>query len=56
VTSATAIFWRVNSTPTEAALYKQWIANDRQLRNLTTQMRDIATKATTLALKDADRT
>jgi hypothetical protein len=43
-------------TPTEAALYKQWIANDRQLRQLTTQMRDIAAKATDLTLKDAQRT
>ena len=40
-------------TATEAVLYKEWIANDRQLRKLTAQMRTIANKATALILKDA---
>jgi hypothetical protein len=40
-------------TATEAALYQQWIDNDRQLRALISQMRDIATKATELIMKDA---
>lgn len=41
-------------TPTEAALYQEWIANDRHLRTLTAQMRDIAAKATALTLTTAD--
>lgn len=41
-------------TPTEADLYQEWIANDRHLRHLTTQMRDIAAKATALTLKTAN--
>ena len=40
-------------TETEAELYQEWIANDRQLRHLITQMRQIAAKATELKLKHA---
>ena len=40
-------------TATEAALYQQWIDNDRQLRALIRQMRDVATKATELIMKEA---
>ncbi len=40
-------------TPVEAALYQDWIANDRHLRTLTAQMRDVAAKATALTLKTA---
>jgi Family of unknown function (DUF6788) len=38
---------------TEAELYEEWIANDRQLRDLIQQMRQIAAKATELKLKQA---
>ena len=38
---------------TEAELYQQWIDNDRQLRRLIQQMRQIAAKATQLRLKQA---
>jgi len=37
----------------EAELYQEWIANDRQLRRLIQQMRQIAAKATELRLKQA---
>lgn len=40
-------------TETEAQLYQEWIANDRQLRHLIQQMRQIAAKATDLKLKQA---
>ena len=40
-------------TETEAELYQEWIANDRQLRQLIQQMRQIAAKATELKLKQA---
>jgi len=40
-------------TETEAQLYQEWIANDRQLRRLIQQMRQIAAKATELKLKQA---
>lgn len=36
----------------EANLYTEWINNDRQLRALITQMRDIAGQATELITKD----
>lgn len=39
----------------QAQLYTEWIGNDRELRALLTQMRQIATKATDLILKDADQ-
>jgi hypothetical protein len=42
---------RLNET--EADLYQEWIANDRQLRNLIQQMREVAAKATELKLKQA---
>jgi len=38
---------------TEAELYQEWIDNDRQLRRLIQQMRQIAAKATELRLKQA---
>lgn len=40
-------------SPTEAQLYQQWIDNDRQLRAITTQMREVAAEATTLILEQA---
>ncbi len=39
-------------TATEAALYQEWIDNDRQLRTLIRQMREAATKATELIIKE----
>jgi len=42
---------RLNET--EAQLYQEWIANDRRLRSLVQQMRQIAAKATELKLKQA---
>ena len=38
---------------TEAELYQEWIANDRRLRHLIGQMRQIAAKAAELKLKQA---
>jgi hypothetical protein len=40
-------------TKHEAELYQEWIANDRQLRRLIQQMRQIAAKATELKLTEA---
>ncbi|HEV8562619.1 MAG TPA: DUF6788 family protein [Actinophytocola sp.] len=40
-------------TATEAARYQEWIDNDRQLRALIRQMRDVATQATELIMKEA---
>lgn len=37
----------------EAALYQEWIANDRRLRALLTQMRKIAAEATQLIMDEA---
>ena len=37
----------------EAELYQEWIANDRQLRAIITQMRQVAAKATELTMKEA---
>ena len=37
---------------TEARLYQQWIANDRQLRAIITQMRQVAAKATELMINE----
>jgi hypothetical protein len=37
----------------EAKLYQEWIANDRQLRAIITQMRQVAAKAAELTLKEA---
>jgi hypothetical protein len=42
---------RLNET--EAQLYQEWIANDRQLRQLIQQMRQVAAKAAELKLKQA---
>lgn len=42
-------------SPAETALYEEWIANDRQLRRLIEQMRDVAAKAAALKLKEAVR-
>ena len=38
---------------TEAELYQGWIANDRQLRAIITQMRQVAAKATELTMNEA---
>jgi hypothetical protein len=45
---------RLNET--EAELYQEWIDNDRQLRAVIGQMRQIAAKATELKLKQAATT
>lgn len=37
----------------EAELYQQWIDNDRQLRAITAQMREVAAEATDLIMKEA---
>lgn len=39
-------------TPTQAELYQEWIANDRKLRGVIQQMRQVAAKARTLKLKE----
>lgn len=39
--------------PTEAALYQEWIDNDRQLRRILQQMRQVAAKVAELKLKQA---
>lgn len=39
----------------EAELYQKWIANDRRLRALIDQMREVAAKATELILEEAHR-
>jgi hypothetical protein len=41
-------------TEREAALYQEWIDNDRQLRGLIDQMREIAGHATRLILDDTN--
>ena len=38
---------------TQAALYQEWIANDRRLRDLINQMRDVAAEATQLIMDEA---
>ncbi len=40
-------------TPAQAEMYSEWIDNDRQLRALVEQMREVATKATELRLTQA---
>ena len=40
----------------EARLYQEWIANDRQLRKVIQQMRQVAAKARALKLKEIART
>ena len=42
-------------TAREAELYQEWIANDRHLRAIVNQMRDIAAQATELILKQTRR-
>ena len=37
----------------EAAIYQQWIDNDRHLRTLIDEMRQVAAKATELIMKEA---
>jgi hypothetical protein len=39
--------------PAEAKLYQEWIANDRQLRRLIQQMRQMAAKAADIKLSQA---
>ena len=39
-------------TPTEAKLYKEWIDNDRKMRRLITQMREVAAKASAIHLAE----
>ncbi len=40
-------------TPAEATLYREWIANDRRMRRLIEQMRNVAAKAQALRLDQA---
>jgi Family of unknown function (DUF6788) len=40
---------------TQAKLYQEWIANDRQLRRLIQQMRQIASKAAELKVEEAKK-
>lgn len=40
-------------TPTEAKLYRRWIANDRRMRRIIEQMRTIAAKAADVHLTQA---
>lgn len=41
-------------TPDQAELYRQWIDNDRHMRDLITQMREVAARATELRLTQAE--
>jgi hypothetical protein len=41
-------------TETEAGLYQEWITNDRTLRALIAEMRQIAAHATELIMQDSD--
>ena len=43
-------------TDPEAALYQEWINNDRRLRAILTQMRKIAAEATQLIMDEAKDT
>jgi hypothetical protein len=43
-------------SPTEAKLYSEWIANDRKMRQLITQMRQVAAKAHEIRLAEATGT
>ncbi len=40
----------------EAKLYKEWIDNDRRMRRLIEQMRQVAAKASEILVKEAART
>ncbi|MGO8871888.1 MAG: DUF6788 family protein [Acidimicrobiales bacterium] len=42
-------------TEDEATLYNEWIANDRRVRALIAQMREVAAKAQQLLLEEAER-
>ncbi|HZD66046.1 MAG TPA: DUF6788 family protein [Acidimicrobiales bacterium] len=42
-------------SPAEAALFEEWIANDRRLRHLVEEMRRVASKAAELKLRQASR-
>lgn len=42
--------------PTEAKLYNEWIANDRNMKRLITQMRQVAAKASEIRLAQAANT
>jgi hypothetical protein len=42
-------------SPAEAELYKEWIDNDRQLRRILQQMRQLAVKAAQLKLEQASK-
>lgn len=42
-------------TPTEAKLYQEWINNDRRMRRLIDQMRNVAAKAQDLRLAQASQ-
>lgn len=42
-------------TPDEAALYSEWIGNDRQVRALLAQMRAVAAEAQALMLEELER-
>ncbi len=50
-TNGKTVTRRLNQT--EATLYQEWIDNDRRLRHIIGQMRQIAAKATELKLKHA---
>jgi len=52
-TNGKTVTRRLNET--EAELYQEWIANDRHLRHLIQQMRQVAAKATELKLNQAAR-
>ena len=43
-------------TDQEAKLYNEWVANDRRLRRIIQQMREVAAKARALKLKEIART
>jgi alkanesulfonate monooxygenase SsuD/methylene tetrahydromethanopterin reductase-like flavin-dependent oxidoreductase (luciferase family) len=49
--NAKTVTRRLNEDETQ--LYQEWIANDRRLRHLIQQMREVAAKATELKLKQA---
>src|SRR5664280_2191643 len=42
-------------TEDEAILYNEWIANDRRVRALIAQMREVAAKAQQILLEEAER-
>ena len=43
-------------TDQEAKLYNEWVANDRRLRRIIQQMREVSAKARALKLKEIART